>query len=516
MGVGKSTIAPLVGAELGRPTVDLDEQIARTAGQSIAEIFASLGERRFREIERASLLEALGREDAPVIAAGGGALLEQSSRDVAHRRALVVGLTAPVETLARRLESQGARPLLLGKPSTTSLRVMLDERASSYDDVPLAFDTSLASPHSVASRIARAANAQYEPLSRGRVRSWVQVTDRPWEALANEVARSRPTRVAVVTDQNVAALYLTECCEALGDAPLAPPIVMTAGEGAKSFDGLAHVLRKLLANEMDRGSLVVTLGGGVVSDLGGLAAAIYMRGIPWVAVATSTVAMADAAIGGKTAIDLDGYKNCVGAFHLPLATISAPSLIATEAPRNRRSGLAEALKTFAVADAESFLDAERFSSDEWEQPATIAGVIRRTVALKASIVASDPHDRGRRRILNFGHTVGHALESVGGFDRWLHGEAVSLGMVAASRIGERLGVTPHALTSRILSALETAGLPTRLAKDDLALAAAAIVADKKRAAGVVTMVLLENVGRAILREIGVEQLQELMRSVGDA
>jgi 3-dehydroquinate synthetase len=273
------------------------------------------------------------------------------------------------------------------------------------------------------------------------------------------------------------------------------------------------IVRDLLARGADRRSVLVALGGGIVTDVGGFAASIFMRGIRWIAVPTTTLAMVDAAIGGKTGVDFDGLKNAIGAFHPPLATIVATAFTETESARAVRGGFAEAVKTLAVADAQGFCAVEALGAralDRSERPAWIAASAR----AKARIVSDDPREEGRRIILNFGHTLGHAIESLGGFERWTHGEAVALGMSAALEIGVREGITPRGLAGRLTSLLAAAGLPTSVGAVDLPGLAAFVRNDKKRLRHTIRFVLLHDLAEPLVQAFDLAELRRLIASLG--
>jgi len=517
MGSGKSTLAPLVAGQLGRPAIDLDSLIEARQGASISEIFASSGEAHFRNIERKILLETLARRDGPIVAAGGGALADRELRESVRERARVVTLTAPIPTLVGRLGTSANRPLLAGSDAAETLEKLVASRLEAYDDGPFSIDTSIASPESVARTIARLVVSGTETLiADGAARSWVHITDQPWDVLSNVLARARPSNVVVVTDNNVAEHYLAEAEGALtSHVSAGQAIVIAPGESSKRLSELEAVLERLAAFDADKKTVIVSLGGGVVSDLAGFAAAVYMRGIRWVAVATSTVAMVDAAIGGKTAVDLGARKNSVGAFHLPLATIIAPRFANTESPRAIRSGLAEALKTFAVSDARAFARMEETPDDSWLTGDVLGFAIEASARAKAVIVAADPRDHGKRAILNFGHTFGHAIESAGGFQDWTHGEAVALGIGVALRLGVQLGATPAALAARIASVFRRSGLPSSISRQALK-ASALLRADKKRAGEVLHFILLKELGEPLIVPIPLGDLERMAPTLATA
>jgi len=272
--------------------------------------------------------------------------------------------------------------------------------------------------------------------------------------------------------------------------------VLPPGEKHKTMASLETVLRAAVEGQVDRRSVLIAIGGGVVTDVGGLAAALALRGIRWIAVPTTTLAMADASVGGKTAVDLGPAKNAVGAFHQPAHVVVDPLLTRTEGLRAYRSGLAEGAKA-ALLGAPAIWDellerAERLGAREDEE--LFARALRAAIQVKASIVSRDERESGERAHLNLGHTVGHALEALGGFERWTHGEAVALGLVAAMRVGQALGVTPKELTTQTATVLDRLGLPTAVADDEMREALRLVHYDKKRAGKLLRFVLVRAPG----------------------
>lgn len=273
-------------------------------------------------------------------------------------------------------------------------------------------------------------------------------------------------RYAIIADSRVAELYGEEARDALASAGLeADLLAFPAGEWNKSRETWAELSDAMLRLGFGRDAVVVALGGGVTGDLAGLVAATFMRGVPVVQVPTTLLAMLDSSVGGKTGVDTPAVKNAIGAFHHPELVLVDPDLLATLAPFQRTSGLAEGVKVAAMRDAEAFAWIEERAADlAAGAPAAIGRLIDRGVALKAAVVAEDPLERGTRAVLNFGHTVGHALESLSGFSL-LHGEAVALGMRLEARLGEALGITEEGTARRLDAVLAGCGLPGEIDPD---------------------------------------------------
>ena len=306
---------------------------------------------------------------------------------------------------------------------------------------------------------------------------------------------------AVVTNTVVAPLYLAALRAALERAGArVSEIVVEDGERAKGWATLDRVFDALLAARLGRDATIVALGGGVVGDLAGFAAAVYQRGVRFIQVPTTLLAQVDSSVGGKTAINHARGKNMIGAFHQPHAVISDVATLASLPDRELRSGLAEVIKHGAALDASFFAWLEQhIDALLGRERAALVDAVRRSCELKAAIVAEDERETGRRALLNLGHTFGHAIEAATGYGPWLHGEAVAAGMAMAAELSARTGSLPRADVERIGGLLSRAGLPTRppqLARERWR---ELIAIDKKSAAGRVRFVLLDAIGRAALR-----------------
>jgi 3-dehydroquinate synthase len=290
-------------------------------------------------------------------------------------------------------------------------------------------------------------------------------------------------RYIVIADSNVAPIYGARVLASFGNSAVSL-LEIRAGESGKTRESWSAITDRLLATGHGRDTTVVALGGGVVGDLAGFVAATYMRGVPYVQVPTTLLAMIDASVGGKTGVDTGAGKNLVGAFHNPSVVLADPDVLESLAEAELRSGLAEAIKHGVIADA-SYLAKVRSvistlsSASAAERGALLGSIIARSVEIKAGVVEADGREAGIRKILNFGHTVGHAVELLSGYSL-LHGEAVAIGMVVESRLGEQLGVSAEGTADAVSQALELAGLPVRVPTEMRAAdIIAAMRADKK-------------------------------------
>ena len=334
---------------------------------------------------------------------------------------------------------------------------------------------------------------------------------------------ARRGRLAVVSDATVWGLHgdaLTRALEAAGLA--VHPVVVAPGEQSKSFEGLAEVIDRLLALELDRGDLVCAFGGGVVGDLTGFAAAIYKRGIDFVQIPTTLLAQVDSSVGGKTAIDTPRGKNLVGAFHQPRLVLADLDMLSTLSDREMRAGYAEVVKYGLLGDFAFFgwLEANA-AAVLAREPQALAHAVARSVEMKAEIVAEDEKEQGRRALLNLGHTFGHALEAETGYgEALLHGEAVAAGQALAFRFSAAQGLCRRQEAERAAAAIAAAGLPTRLDEIpghpfDAERLVRHMAQDKKAEAGRLTFVLTRALGEAfVAKDVDAEAVRRFLLSEG--
>lgn len=516
MASGKTTLGRLVAERAGREFIDLDEQVERRAGQRVSEIFAQRGEAAFRQLEAEALGAVLEAGGPCVVALGGGALLGRTQRLRAIDAAVVVTLTASVSEIVRRSAQQpGQRPLLEAAEAQARAEALLELRAPAYAECHAALDTSVAPPEALADRLLELWRRDGVGVAAGEHSYNVEIGShiaaegvRPWVEAAS--------RVLLVSDQNVAPLHAAALRASLGGDSRVDLIELPAGEVHKTLGTVESIWRRASALGADRSSLFVGLGGGVVTDIAGFAAAGWMRGVRWVAIPTTLLAMVDASVGGKTAVDLGQAKNCVGAFWQPAHVVCDVALSVTE-PALGNSALAEVVKTALIGDPALLDDLERHADRVLARdPEVIGEVVRRCVRVKARVVSEDAREQGFRAALNLGHTFGHALEAVAGFDRLSHGQAISLGLVAALRVGERLGVTAPEVTRRVTELLARLELPTDLASEPLQPAAALIGLDKKRRGSAVKFVLVRAPGEIEFRALELRELEGMAGALARA
>jgi shikimate kinase/3-dehydroquinate synthase len=514
MATGKSSVGRALASRIGHPFVDLDQRIEARTGVSVPELFAARGEAEFRTLERAELAEVLASSAAraPVVAVGGGALTRRDTRLDALERAVVVTLEASPEEVAKRAASNDCRPLLRGPDRIERATELLAQRAAGYAEAHERIATEGRSIDAIASDALAAWELDGTVVAAGERSYTVEIGA---GILASRLARAvgTPSRLVLVTDSNVLRLHGERTLSLLpGQSPAV--VELTPGEENKHIASVEQIWRAALEAAADRKARILALGGGVVTDVAGFAAATYMRGISWVGVPSTLLAMVDASVGGKTGVDLLSAKNAVGAFWQPSRVLCDIELLATESERGFRSGLAEVVKSGLVGDPVLLERLEAAPADLNQWPTELrVDVVRRSIGVKAHIVSRDEREGGLRAVLNLGHTVGHALEAVGGYARLTHGEAVSLGLVAALRIGVGLGLTPLDLAKRTEALLTHLGLPTDVAAEPLEASLGLIGHDKKRAGKHVKFVVAKAPGDVDTIDLELTSLQTLTREL---
>lgn len=530
MGSGKSAIGRRLAARLGLPFHDADAEIELAAGRTIADIFAQYGEPAFRDGERRVIRRLL--EGGPmVLATGGGAFMDPATRAVVRERAVSLWLRCPLPVLARRVAGRTHRPLLNGTDPGVVLERLSKERNPIYAEADIVVDCADEHPELTTTRVQDALLAWHPPrrlpVRAGMGAYDVVVGDGLLRRAGALLAPVLPRKHAViVTDTHVAARHLAELRDGLHETGFATEaIIVPAGEGSKDFATLERVVDEMLAAGIERRTAVIALGGGVVGDLAGFAAAATLRGLPFVQAPTTLLAQVDSSVGGKTGINTPRGKNLVGAFHAPRMVIADTGTLATLPPRELRAGYAEIAKAGLIGDAALFAWCEAHGAavvggDREAQ----AEAILRACAFKAVVVGDDEREErpsGGRALLNLGHTFGHAIEAEAGYGRVLHGEAVAVGLGLAFRLSARLGHCLPADAARVVAHVESVGLPAELGMLNLRFSAARLVEvmrrDKKVRDGRLHFVLARGIGEAfttadvdpaevlaVLREAGCE------------
>jgi 3-dehydroquinate synthase len=493
-GVGKTTVGKTLAHKLGREFVDSDPLIESRVGLTIPEIFSQKGEAEFRRIE-SEICAELGGRDNLVIAPGGGALLNETNRAALERTGLIVCMRAPLETLLSRMPNTN-RPLLTSDP-TAKLQSLLTARQLLYDSFAVQIETTAKTVEQVADEISNLLQPRTLQVDAREMKHPILLGYGLFETLPDIMkAHNFTGPTIVVTDDNIAAKFPISNLQS-------PISVLPSGEQFKTLDSIRSLYDAFLMHGIDRTGCVVALGGGVIGDMTGFAAATFMRGVRWVNVPSTLLAMVDASLGGKTGVDLPQGKNLVGAFYPPTVVVSDPLLLNTLPQAEYVSGMAEVIKHGVIDDEGLFEEIERgIKFGTVDQ-------LKRAIEVKVRVVNEDPFEKGRRATLNLGHTIGHGVEAASEF-RLRHGEAVAIGMVAESQLAERLGLAKDGLTERIRRTLKQVGLLVNCPGLDPVRIKTLMSSDKKKAGSKLKFALPKRIGEVVW---GVEVEDGLVQEV---
>ncbi|MEU9359133.1 3-dehydroquinate synthase [Streptomyces sp. NPDC048301] len=521
MGVGKSTVGELLAERLGTTYRDTDADVVATAGKAISEIFFDEGEERFRSLERQAVRDAV-EQHTGVLALGGGAVLDGETRALlAGRR--VVYLSMDVDEAVRRVGLNTARPLLAVNPRR-QWRELMDARRPLYEEVAaVTVATDERTPEEVAQAIIDATELPErtdQTVTSGRENPGMteQGTTRiqiagtagtdAYEVLVGRqllgelpnLIGDRAKRVAVLHPEALAETgeAVREDLAAQGYEAIA--IQLPNAEEAKTVEVAAYCWKALGQTGFTRTDVLVGVGGGATTDVAGFVAASWLRGVRWIAVPTTVLAMVDAAVGGKTGINTAEGKNLVGAFHPPAGVLCDLAALDSLPVHDYVSGLAEIIKAGFIADP-VILDLIEADPEAARTPAGphTAELIERSIRVKAEVVSSDLKESGLREILNYGHTLGHAIEKNERY-KWRHGAAVSVGMVFAAELGRLAGRLDDATADRHRAVLESVGLPLTYRGDQWPKLLENMKVDKKSRGDLLRFIVLDGIGKPSVLE----------------
>jgi shikimate kinase/3-dehydroquinate synthase len=529
MGAGKTSIGRRLAAKLGMEFRDADAEIELAAGCSISEFFARYGEVAFRDGERRVIRRILGGSPV-VVAYGGGAFIDAETRAVTRAAAISIWLRCPLTTLMKRVAGRDNRPLLSGQDNKKVLSKLMDDRYPVYAEADIVVDCEDEAPEVTTGRVLQALSSWRDPQ-----RVHIEVPSGKYDVVVGEGLLRRAgsllaphvaqKRAIVVTDRNVASLYLLTLTNSLHDIGVEVyPIVIPSGEKSKSLDVYVQLVDSILTMGVERRTPLIALGGGVVGDLTGFLAATILRGLPFIQIPTTLLAQVDSSVGGKTGVNTGFGKNLVGSFYQPELVLADTSVLSTLSLREIRSGYAEILKIGIIGDPGFFSWCEHNGIQVVRGDSVHRSeAISRACRFKADIVCGDEREEvrgGGRAVLNFGHTFAHALETEFGYDGdMLHGEAVALGFGLALSLAVRLGYSEDDDRRRVVGHLSDLGFNASLKQLDRQLSATALIShmrkDKKVRNGNLAFILIRGIGQAFVDEnVSPELVYEVLRDDG--
>ncbi|WP_022665789.1 3-dehydroquinate synthase [Desulfospira joergensenii] len=501
MATGKTTVGKLLAKHLGYSFVDTDQLIVERSGMPVAEIFEKKGEPAFRKME-SDLAEELGSKEGLVVSTGGGMMLDPQNASALSRKGQIFCLVATPEEIFDRVsrDTHAKRPLLETADPMLQVTELLKQREKGYGQFSQ-MRTSAKTPDEITSNLIgiiranpdlrlsiTASDTHYDYIVGGGILPFVR-----------QLAGINGP-VAVITDKNVGTRY----AESLGHTDAV--ITVDPGQQNKTLSTVESVCEELVRKGFDRSTTIIALGGSVISGLAGFVASVYMRGVDLVQCPTSLLAMADTSIGGKAGINLPQGKNLIGAFIQPKAVIADVATLRSLSPEEFSSGMAEVIKHGLIGGKELF---ERIKAGNWEwgkgsfQPSSFTGLqdlIAQAIQVKINIVQEDPFQKGKRALLNLGHTFAHAIEQASGHGL-RHGEAVSMGLIASVNLSCRLGHCKEDLQQEVETVLTGSGLPVRIpARLDTKKIVQAIHRDKKRKGEQLRFILIRDIGDVFIGE----------------
>ncbi len=511
MGTGKTTLGRLVAEKVGVPFIDLDDVIVQKVGLGIPEIFEKYGEAGFRAWESAACAEVAADPRVMVVATGGGALLNAENRRM-FEGAVVICLFAYPNTIYERLKDNKDRPLLQVENPEKRIAELLKQREPIYDAFHNRWQTSGHKPEWLAEQLLK--DWRFDDQWReGELR--VRTSEGSYPIIIADGALQNLWRFvsvyvgeigwihAVVSDSNVAPLYGGDVAYEILQ-PWGRLIEILAGESYKNLDTVKMLYDDFAAERLDRHGVVIALGGGVVGDTVGFAAATYMRGVKFVQVPTTLLAMVDSSVGGKVGVDIPQGKNLVGAFKQPDLVIIDPEVLKTLPPEEMSAGMAEVIKHGLLANP-ALLDEDM----------PLVEKIKAAVQVKIDVVQRDPYEQGERAHLNLGHTFAHAIEQVSGY-AWRHGFAVGVGLIGAAMLSQKLGYLDGDDVGFIENKVQSAGLPIRYQGLSPEALWEAMKLDKKWRGGRSHFVILKGIGNpAVVSDVPRETVLEILEMLRD-
>jgi len=516
MGSGKTSVGEELSMRLGYQFIDTDTLIEERDGMPISLIFKEKGEDYFRQVEQA-VVEEVSKRNNVVIATGGGVIKNKRNLENLQRGGIIIWLKTEPEVILKRVMLEGGkRPLLNVEEPLREINKLLTERLPLYMQADIAIDTSFITPGESVEKIIERLGLDAEELNVGlNERGYkILIGRKNLKILGLRLKEFRPYKVAIVSNKTIFPLYRDTILGTMEECGIKPEVFLIPdGEGYKDLLWASYLYGELLKTRFDRDSLLVAFGGGVVGDMTGFVASTYMRGIRYVQVPTTLLAQVDSSVGGKTGVNHPIGKNMIGTFYQPSLVLIDVETLKTLPLRELNAGIAEVIKYGVIADNRLFELMEKEKEDITSMGNTLLRVIKNSCEIKAHIVSEDEREAGLRAILNFGHTIGHALETVTGYRRFLHGEAIAIGMCVEAGLAVRMGILNKEDGEHIKVLTGLYGLPTTIPEDINTLDILnAIEVDKKVKAGNIRFILPECIGKVRIEEIQRDLIKEVLQA----
>ncbi|TAJ77252.1 MAG: 3-dehydroquinate synthase [Gallionellaceae bacterium] len=521
MGAGKTTVGKMLARQLGKTFVDSDEEIQKRTGVKISHIFDVEGEEGFRQRE-SYVIQDLIKLDNIVLATGGGAVLKADNCEALQKNGVVIYLKSGVHDLWQRTRHDHNRPLLQTANPRATLQELFEQRDPIYTAVAdHIVHTGKQSVQTLIARLIKKIDFQDNPIQTQQSMQTLNVGlgERSYSihigsdllGRADLLLSHLPNkRAAVVTNTTVAPLYLEQLRNTLQSRGVdVIDIILKDGEQYKNAETLGLIYDALLTHRCERNTPLIALGGGVIGDMTGYAAATYLRGVPFIQIPTTLLAQVDSSVGGKTGINHPLGKNMIGAFYQPQVVLADIATLNTLTDEHLRAGIAEIIKYGLIRDVPFFEWLEQNIEKLLQRDVdALQYAIARSCQNKAAVVGADERESGERALLNLGHTFGHAIETGSGYGAWLHGEAVAAGTMMATDLSQRLGWIGAEEVARIRHLFERTGLPVHAPHLGAETYLRLMGLDKKVLGGKIRFVLLKAIGHAV---VGGDVPEELLR-----
>ncbi len=517
MGTGKTSVGKELSRVLGYEFVDTDKLIEEKEGTPVSLIFKEKGEDYFRKIEQDTVKEVSVMRNV-VIATGGGVIKNRKNVENLGRNGIIVWLKADPEIILKRVMLEGGkRPLLDVKEPLQEINKLLSERIKLYEQADTSVDTNYITPQESAHEIIDRLGLDHPGVAVDLIeRSYnIVIGSKVLPKLGLRVKKFRPSKIAIISNKTIFPLYSNLLLGPLRQYHIVPEIILLPdGEEYKDLLWIYYIHGELLKARFDRNSLLIAFGGGVVGDITGFIASTYMRGIRYMQVPTTLLAQVDSSVGGKTGVNHPLGKNMIGSFYQPSLVLIDVDTLRTLPKREFYAGMAEIIKYGVIADSKLFDYLATNMEDILSLGDGLINIIRRSCEIKAEVVSKDEREGGLRAILNFGHTIGHAIETITGYKRFLHGEAVAIGMCAAADLAVMIKIFRKDEAARLRALVEMYSLPSRVPEDlNVSEMMNAMEVDKKVNAGKLRFIVPESIGKVRIEEdVDRELIREVLQS----